>query len=257
MNQIRESRFWKPLWKQYANSPSIALCRVPEMEYASNLDTRKTFLDHCCGDGLFASIAWNNAALIAGCDVSESAIGWARQLGIYKQLDICDASRTLPYDDNSFDIVFNNSALEHILNIDSVLKEVARVLKPGGEFAFNVLNHRYFEWWPFDASSKQAYKDWQPFYHALNISEWLHCLERAGLKIVDFEGYFNRQASKKFAKLDYWFSGAALRNLQFTYVRLYRRLGIVFHNILSKQLESLEWKTAPDEGAGYFVRTVK
>jgi SAM-dependent methyltransferase len=38
----------------------------------------------------------------------------------------------LPYEDDSFDIVFTKSTIEHIHNTDHFLKELLRVLKPGG-----------------------------------------------------------------------------------------------------------------------------
>lgn len=37
-----------------------------------------------------------------------------------------------PFDDNSFDYVICNAVLEHVKNDDFVLKEIYRVLKPGG-----------------------------------------------------------------------------------------------------------------------------
>jgi SAM-dependent methyltransferase len=47
------------------------------------------------------------------------------------------ASR-IPEPDASFDLVFSNSALEHMEPLDPVLAEVARVLRPGGRFVFTV-----------------------------------------------------------------------------------------------------------------------
>lgn len=38
----------------------------------------------------------------------------------------------IPYNDSTFDIVISNFVLEHVKNRDSHLKEVARVMKPGG-----------------------------------------------------------------------------------------------------------------------------
>ncbi|MBE0492289.1 MAG: glycosyltransferase [Sulfurospirillum sp.] len=39
---------------------------------------------------------------------------------------------TIPYDDNSFDIVIANHILEHVSNIDAALSEINRVLRPDG-----------------------------------------------------------------------------------------------------------------------------
>lgn len=37
-----------------------------------------------------------------------------------------------PFDDNSFDVVFSKSVIEHLHKPDNFLKEIRRVLKPGG-----------------------------------------------------------------------------------------------------------------------------
>lgn len=39
---------------------------------------------------------------------------------------------TIPFADESFDVVVNNQVLEHVPSLDTTLKEIARVLKPGG-----------------------------------------------------------------------------------------------------------------------------
>ena len=38
----------------------------------------------------------------------------------------------LPYNDNSFDFVFSKSSIQHIQDTDNLLKNVYRILKPGG-----------------------------------------------------------------------------------------------------------------------------
>lgn len=38
----------------------------------------------------------------------------------------------IPFDSGSFDIVINNQVFEHVDNLDFVLTECHRVLKPGG-----------------------------------------------------------------------------------------------------------------------------
>ena len=48
--------------------------------------------------------------------------------------DICD----LPFNDNSFDVVFCNHVLEHIANDTKAMQELYRVLKPGGMGIFQI-----------------------------------------------------------------------------------------------------------------------
>lgn len=48
-------------------------------------------------------------------------------------VEICDVEKQkLPYADNSFDVIYNKSFLEHLHEPDIFLSEARRVLKPGG-----------------------------------------------------------------------------------------------------------------------------
>lgn len=44
----------------------------------------------------------------------------------------------IPFDENSFDVVVSNFVVHHLARPDAVFREVARVLKPEGRFAFTV-----------------------------------------------------------------------------------------------------------------------
>jgi SAM-dependent methyltransferase len=251
--EIADSRFWKRLWATYAASPSIALCRVPELEYAATLPLRGLTLDHCCGDGLFAQIGWPEAKFSAGCDMNETSISAAQRIGRHEQLDVCDAGKKLPYPDQHFDLVFDNSALEHIPDLDGSLGEISRVLRPGGLFAFNVLNHRYFEWWPLDQESMTGYREWQPFYHALSIAQWTERLTAVGLELENLQGYFDEEASRELALLDCEFSGYYIRKRASQLVSKYKSFFSNSKKQWREKLGRLKWQTAPDEGAGYFI----
>ena len=60
--------------------------------------------------------------------------------------DICD----LPFDDNSFDVVFCNHVLEHITDDTKAMQELFRVLKKGGFGIFQI---------PQDISRKTTFED--------------------------------------------------------------------------------------------------
>ena len=253
-HRLADSRFWKPLWDTYNKAPSIALCRVPELEYASTLSLEgRTTLDHCCGDGLFAQMGWPNAKFTAGCDMDKVSIKSAERLGRHERLDICDAGKRLPYENGSFDLVFDNSALEHIPDLDASLREVARVTRAGGVFAFNVLNHRYFEWWPAGQEALSGYREWQPFYHALRLEEWTERLAAVGFEVEDVRGYFDEEASRELALLDCEFSGFFLRQRPSALVAKYNSMFGLHRRKWRERLGQLNWRTGADEGAGYFI----
>jgi SAM-dependent methyltransferase len=49
----------------------------------------------------------------------------------------------LPYEDNSFDAVIGSGVLEHVPNDSESLKELYRIIKPGGFFVMTMLPNRY------------------------------------------------------------------------------------------------------------------
>lgn len=255
---VGESRFWPSLWQTYAVAPSIALCRVPELEFAAALDVDgKMVLDHCCGDAIFAALAWPGKRISAGCDISADALALASGRRVYDRLEQCDVSRPLPFDEGSFDLVFNNSGLEHVTDLDAALAQIARVLKPGGRLVFNVLNARYFEWWPLDRAAADGYRAWQPFHHALDSAEWTRRLAAVGLSVADIQGYFPPEASRVLAKLDCLFSGASLAGRKSALVSLYRWLPGIMQKRWQQRLAGLTWRCGPEEGAGYCITAVR
>jgi SAM-dependent methyltransferase len=254
MTTLRKSAYWDHLWKYYGNVPSIALCRVPELEFASRLPLSGKVLDHCCGDGEIAGLAWPGRVLDAGCDLDSRALELARKKGIHARLDCCDASVRLPYEDATFDVVYNNSALEHIPDIDGALAEVARVTAPGGLFAFSLLNHRFYAWWPMSEASREAYRKWQPVYHAYDLSTWSEKLRKVGFEVGDVQGYFNEKAARELAYLDCEFSGVLMRKARSRLVEWYWRFPRLMKGYWRRRLSRLQWKTEPDEGAGYFIQ---
>lgn len=57
--------------------------------------------------------------------------------GLTNRIDVVDGSfEAIPAEDNSYDVVWSQDAILHSGHREDVLKEVARVLKPGGHFIF-------------------------------------------------------------------------------------------------------------------------
>lgn len=65
----------------------------------------------------------------------------------------------IPYDDESFDLVFADNVLEHLEDPLAVFREVWRVLKPGGLFLAKTPNRRHYV--PLIARcTPQAFHEW-------------------------------------------------------------------------------------------------
>ena len=61
--------------------------------------------------------------------------GSARKLGVAVETAQCEAD-TLPFPDDSFDLVFGHAILHHLPDLDAAFAEFRRVLRPGGRIAF-------------------------------------------------------------------------------------------------------------------------
>ncbi|RTL08364.1 MAG: methyltransferase domain-containing protein, partial [Acidimicrobiia bacterium] len=59
----------------------------------------------------------------------------AENLGLDVDGRVADAEK-IPYEDNTFDLVVGHAVLHHIPDVELSLREVLRVLKPGGRFVF-------------------------------------------------------------------------------------------------------------------------
>jgi SAM-dependent methyltransferase len=96
-------------------------------------------LDLGCGDGLLTRIVLQEVGgrQLVGVDPDPAEVEQARALGIYAGVHVAGGDR-VPEPDASFDWALSNSVLEHIPDIEPVLAEVARLVRPGGKFIFNV-----------------------------------------------------------------------------------------------------------------------
>jgi SAM-dependent methyltransferase len=101
-------------------------------------------LDLACGSG-HQTLAWSERGFrVTGLDFDRDLLiaGRARlaragaAAATWTQAD----ATALPYRDGSFDVVFNNSLLEHVPAWGLVLAETARVLRPGGVFVMYTTN---------------------------------------------------------------------------------------------------------------------
>jgi cyclopropane fatty-acyl-phospholipid synthase-like methyltransferase len=108
------------------------------------LEPDSVVLELGCGSGGYAlHLAANVGCSVTGLDVNAPGIQNANQLAAARGLasrahfELCDASKQLPFDEEAFDAIFSNDVLCHIPGRPNVLREMFRVLKPGGRMLFS------------------------------------------------------------------------------------------------------------------------
>jgi SAM-dependent methyltransferase len=87
-------------------------------------------LEPGCGRGEFLHAYKKLGMECYGLDLSPCAGEFLQGIEV-KKGDI--DKDPFPYDDNSFDVVYSKSLMEHLNHPDKYLKEVFRILKPGGK----------------------------------------------------------------------------------------------------------------------------
>jgi SAM-dependent methyltransferase len=102
-------------------------------------------LDLGCGDG--ANLHWLQSyfSRLYGSDYNLLRLLRAVKLGINAQLFMADVCN-YPSEDNCFDVIYFNHVLEHIPDDLAALREVRRILKPGGLVILGVPNEGAAFW---------------------------------------------------------------------------------------------------------------
>jgi predicted TPR repeat methyltransferase len=102
----------------------------------------KRAIDLGCGTGLGAAAFAKNVDHFIGVDLSPGMIEQARITGLYAALEVADMVEGLrERPEASAELVLAADAMVYVSDLAPVLREVKRVLTPGGLFAFTVETH--------------------------------------------------------------------------------------------------------------------
>jgi ubiquinone/menaquinone biosynthesis C-methylase UbiE/uncharacterized protein YbaR (Trm112 family) len=124
-DQYEEVRYQLPHAREFHRRNLLRMCEM--------VDLRGRILDDGCGNGFFFDAARDvvgPGAEMVGLDISRGMLAKARRH--HARLVRGDGTR-LPFADEVFDTVFARSLLHHLPDPGAGAREIARVLRPGGE----------------------------------------------------------------------------------------------------------------------------
>ena len=104
----------------------------------------KVVLDIGCGDGEALKILTSKGASMFGLDPSSKFLEKAKRINPEATF-VQGVGESLPFSDNSFDVVISKWAMQTSRDVPAVLRESARVLKTGGMLLF-LTKHPMQQW---------------------------------------------------------------------------------------------------------------
>jgi ubiquinone/menaquinone biosynthesis C-methylase UbiE len=121
--------------------PAIGAPLAQDLIEVAELRHGEHVLDVACGTGVVTRLAAERVGdgAVAGVDVNPGMLGIARKVAADTPIEWHEASaETLPLRDASFDLVLCQMGLQFIPDRSRALREMWRVLRPGGRLALNV-----------------------------------------------------------------------------------------------------------------------
>lgn len=219
---VNAADWWDPDAKIYAlhslNTPRFQFFD----RYVSDWQGLKV-LDVGCGGGFSCEFMAARDVIVSGIDQSQKCINAAQQHAIASGFNIdyrCGVGEQMPYADNTFDLVICVDVLEHVADVQQVLAEVFRILKPDGLFLFDTINRNFKSKLVMIllmenilGEIQKGVHDWDKFITPQELTAWMHQIGFGQIEIKGFDVF-----------------GDALRLNLKTYLD-YRKTGVVNVNI--------------------------
>ncbi|HBB86429.1 MAG TPA: hypothetical protein DC047_02305 [Blastocatellia bacterium] len=131
--------------RHFLSSPSYRGRRTLDRLIPYDLWSGKRVLEIGCGLGAHTQLLAEAGCSVTALDITERAVDLTRKRLALRELtaDVrqLDAER-MDFPDEEFDSIWSWGVIHHSAKTEKILSQVARVLKPGGEFRFMVYNRR-------------------------------------------------------------------------------------------------------------------
>lgn len=141
-----------------------------------------------CGTGGFNISANKYGAITHGIDTDEDAINICKKKASQNNISADNfklgMAENIPFEDNTFDIVYCFTVLEHVNNVRKSLLEMIRVTKPGGKIYVNSPNY----WRLYEGHYKIF---WCPLFLIRPIGKFYLYLRKRPVKFLSTLNFLN------------------------------------------------------------------
>jgi SAM-dependent methyltransferase len=196
---------------RYPAQPATAFWRGIEIDVLARAGIPEGLgLDLGCGDGILTDILFkrmNRQPRLVGIDPDPLETEAARKYKFYERIHTVGGD-AIPEEAGTFDFAISNSVLEHIPDLEPVITELGRVLKPGGRFFFTVPGpgfHENLSGSVLPGVSRTKYlaelDKRLAHFNYLAEQDWNGMCERNGLKVLSFSGYLGERTTQRWESL--------------------------------------------------------
>ncbi len=182
---------------------------------------RKKVIEIGCGNGYLSRMLARSGAKMAAVDASSKMIEIAQAEEKKNPLGITylhrDAAHLRGIKSGSFDLAVSNMVFIDIVDINAAVKEIGRVLKPGGRLVFSILHPVFMfdgAWRNMDGKNRYGRIVWRYLRPYTNINNWdgrrlttkgyvrplgfyMQALRAAGFAVTDFREIATKKPLRK------------------------------------------------------------
>jgi SAM-dependent methyltransferase len=130
----------KVVWATFAQLENVTATAAPHLVRFAGIRTGAKVLDVACGTGVVALTAARLGASVQGLDITPELVAHAKENAALMKLDVAFREgdvEALPFPEASFDVVVSQFGHMFAPRPELAVKEMLRVLKPGGTIAFS------------------------------------------------------------------------------------------------------------------------
>jgi SAM-dependent methyltransferase len=138
ISQFKETQ--KQAWANFFVLENVTATTAPSLVKLAGITAGAEVLDVACGSGVVALTAARRGAKVSGIDLTPELIARAKENAALTRLEASfregDAEE-LPFEDAKFDVVVSQFGHMFAPRPEVAIREMLRVLKPGGVIAFS------------------------------------------------------------------------------------------------------------------------